>query len=63
MEKNTDIKKAARQHLEMETFFSGGLMPKTKQAQQQLKQTRQAQKNAAAELEKVADEVGKCHRC
>ncbi|MHC4069261.1 MAG: uracil-DNA glycosylase [Planctomycetota bacterium] len=63
MEENTDIKKAARQHLEMETFFSGGLMPKTKQAQQQLKQTRQAQKNAAAELEKINDEVGKCRRC
>jgi DNA polymerase len=59
MEKEVDINRVARQHLEMDDFFTGGFAAKTKAAQQQ--QDNSADK--ARELEKIADEVRKCCKC
>jgi len=65
MEKDVDINRVARQHLEMDVFFSGGFTPKAKASQPKLQpqQDNAAVANAAAELEKIADEVRQCHKC
>ena len=65
MEKNVDIHKAARQHLEMEQFFTGGsvIRPKTSQAESQQKTNDTNTAESAAELEKIADEVRQCQKC
>ena len=64
MEKDADINKVVRQHAEMERFFTG-FTPKRKNSPQQVPQQhdKAAEKNAAAELEKIADEVRRCHKC
>ncbi|MFA5251464.1 MAG: uracil-DNA glycosylase, partial [Phycisphaerae bacterium] len=64
MEKEIDINKTVRQHLEMEDFFSGGftLRAKTSEPKPQ-QQDSAASANAAAELEKIADEVRQCRKC
>lgn len=64
MEKDIDITKAARQHLEMEDFFTGGFVTKAKTSEsksQQKDNTNSADK--VAELEKIADEVSLCRKC
>jgi uracil-DNA glycosylase family 4 len=65
MEKNADIKKAVRQHLEMEQFFTGGvtIKPKTSPSESQQKADNAVAVEAAGELEKIADEVRKCQKC
>ncbi len=65
MKKNTDIKKAVRQHLEMEQFFTGGITvkPKTSPAESKQKADKAVAAEAAGELEKIADEVRQCHKC
>jgi len=62
MENNTDIKKVARQHLEMEQFFTGGftIKPKTSSSESQQKADKAV---ATGELEKIADEVHRCQKC
>jgi DNA polymerase len=60
MEKEVDINKAIRQHLEMDDFFTGGFTTKAKLSEPKPKQQRD---NAAAELEKIADEVRQCYKC
>jgi uracil-DNA glycosylase family 4 len=64
MKKDMDINRVARQHLQMDDFFSGGFTPKAKASQPKPQQQDHAVlANAAAELEKIADEVRKCHKC
>ncbi len=64
MEKDTDITKAARQHLEMENFFTGGFTTKAKTSEPKpQQQDGAASANAAAELEKIADETRQCRKC
>jgi uracil-DNA glycosylase family 4 len=66
MEKNTDINKAVRQHLEMEQFFTDGITIKPKispSEPQQKTDDKAAVEAAAGELEKIADEVRKCQKC
>jgi uracil-DNA glycosylase family 4 len=64
MKKDMDINRVARQHLQMDDFFSGGFTPKAKASQlKPLQQDHAVLANAAAELEKIADEVRKCCKC
>jgi len=64
MEKDIDITKAARQHLEMDDFFTGGFTTKAEASEPKLQQRDNAASvNAVAELEKIADEVRQCHKC
>ncbi|MHC4624082.1 MAG: uracil-DNA glycosylase [Planctomycetota bacterium] len=65
MEKDPDITKAVRQHVEMEEFLSGGSAVKGKtvplKPQQQEDVAAVAEK--AKELERIADEVRECCKC
>jgi DNA polymerase len=56
--KDTDHKKAIRQHLEMDDFFTGGFTAKAES-----KHTDNSAANVTAELEKIADEVHQCRKC
>jgi DNA polymerase len=64
MEKDVDINKVVRQHLEMEQSFAGfavkgkDRVPKPKQQVDAADVTRSAE-----ELEKIADEVRQCRKC
>jgi len=65
MGQDVNIDKVVRQHLEMEQFFSGfSLRGKagTPEPQQQ-KEDDMTTAQKAAELEKIAAEVNKCHEC
>jgi len=59
------INKAVRQHLEMDEFFTGGLTIKSEGAMSQSigGEDKEAIAQAGAELEKIAEEVGKCCKC
>jgi len=65
MEKDVDVNKVVRQHVEMEGFFTGGFAVRGEAApsepQQQKGNSDVAE--AARELEKVGDEVRQCHKC
>jgi uracil-DNA glycosylase family 4 len=64
MGKEPDINKAVRQHLEMDDFFTGGFAPKTKTSESEMSQQNdKSSANAAAELEKIAEEVRQCRKC
>jgi uracil-DNA glycosylase len=64
MEKEIDISKAVRQHIEMEDFFTGGFTTRAKTSEPKLQQRdNAASANAVAELEKIANEVRQCHKC
>jgi len=64
MEKDVDVTKVARQHLEMDDFFTGGFTTKAKVSEPKLsQQDNAASAGAAAELEKIADEVRQCRKC
>jgi DNA polymerase len=64
MEKETDINKTIRQHIEVENFFSGGFTPKAKPSETKLQQQESTDSaDAVAELEKIADEVRQCRKC
>lgn len=64
MEKEIDINKTVRQHIEMENFFTGGFTTKAKTPEPKpQQQNTKASANAAAELEKIADEVRQCRKC
>lgn len=69
MDKNVDLNKAARQHVEMEQFF-GGFTPKSKverlkpqEQEEQEKKSRMSIAQKAAELEKIAEEARQCCKC
>ena len=55
-------KKAVRQHLEMEDFFSGGLSVKSKNKQPPAEPARSTD-YITAELGKIAEEVRRCCKC
>jgi uracil-DNA glycosylase family 4 len=64
MEKEMDINKTVRQHIEMEDFFSGGFTPAAKAPESKSHQrdnTDSADKTA--ELNKIANEVNQCRKC
>ena len=64
MEKEVDINKVVRQHLEMEQFFTGfSLKGKAETHEQQDKEDSMAVAEKAAELEKIAEEVNQCRKC
>jgi len=65
MEKDIDITKVARQHLEMDDFFTGGFTTKAKASEPNLQQQENnaAVADAARKLEKIADEVHQCRKC
>lgn len=58
MEKNIDIAKAVRQHLEMDDFFAGGLAIKGQQITDD-----QASCDVEAELKEIACDIRKCRKC
>jgi len=63
MGKNVDINKVAKQHLEMDDFFTGGFSVKGNNAGQEQRGSNKAAADAAAELEKIAGEVHQCRKC
>jgi len=65
MEKEAHIKKAVRQHLEMEQFFTGGfaVKGKTTASEPPNQEDNMAATQKAAELEKIANEVCQCRKC
>jgi uracil-DNA glycosylase family 4 len=64
MGKNVDINKAARQHADMENFFTDGLTLKNSEVKQkQPEANKVAVAEAAKELEKVAEETRQCRKC
>ena len=63
MEKQADIKKVVRQHLEMDDFFTGGFAVKSQEPMQDQTKANEAAEDAAVELEKIADEVRQCRKC
>ncbi|MHC4169921.1 MAG: uracil-DNA glycosylase family protein, partial [Planctomycetota bacterium] len=59
-----DIRKAARQHLEMEQFLTGfALRGEPAACQTQDQEDNMAVADKAAELEKIAEEVRQCCKC
>ncbi len=64
MEKDVDINKVVRQHLEMEQFFTG-FTPKgkTNPPEPQEQDDGAAAAEAQKQLEKINEEVGRCRKC
>ena len=58
MEKEVDIRKVARQHVEMDDFFAGFSLKGD-----QVDQPETVNDNVAVVLEQIAEEVGKCQAC
>jgi uracil-DNA glycosylase family 4 len=64
MKEELDIKKVVRQHTEMERFLTDGFAIKGKAETPQPQQSRDKDApEAAAELEKIAEEVRQCRKC
>ncbi|MHC4648703.1 MAG: uracil-DNA glycosylase [Planctomycetota bacterium] len=64
MDKDPDISKVVRQHLEMNEFFTGGFAVKGKAVPLEPKSTENdAAAQAAAELERIASDVCGCRKC
>jgi DNA polymerase len=63
MEKDVNINKVVRQHLEMNEFFSGGFVPKGPNAMQEQTNTNEPAQDVTKELEAIADEVRQCRKC
>ena len=63
MEKDVDINKVARQHLEMDEFFTGGFAVKGQKVMRDQAESKESTINSAVELEKVADEACRCREC
>jgi DNA polymerase len=64
MEKDIDLNKIVRQHIEMEQFFTGFTLksgPETLEIREQEDTMIIAEK--AAELEKIAEQVNECRKC
>ena len=61
MREDADIKKVARQHLEMDDFFTGFSLKKDNLQQQQV--SMENNKQAEAVLEQIGDEIRQCRRC
>ena len=64
MEKDMDVTKVIKQHLEMEQFSSGfALKGKAGATEPQLQEDKMAAAEKSAELEKIAEEVNQCRKC
>lgn len=64
MEKDLDINKIVRQHIEMEQFFTGfSLKCRSEILEAQEQEDNMAVAEKAAELEKIAGEVNQCRQC
>ncbi len=64
MEKEVDVTKVVKQHLEMEQFFSGfALKGKAVPPEPKHQEDNMADAEKAAELEKIAEEVQQCRKC
>ncbi len=64
MEKDLDINKIVRQHIELERFFTGfTLKGKPEIHETQYQEDNMAVAEKAAELEKIAGEVNECRKC
>ena len=64
MEKDTNIINVVRQHLQMENFFTGGFMVRSNKTNSESHNIERVEdKQVKAELEKIAEEVSKCHKC
>ena len=61
--KDADLKKAVRQHLEMEDFFTGGFTIRGQKAMREQVETDEFADDVAKELEKLAAEVRQCRKC
>ncbi len=58
-----DINKVARQHFQMDEFFTGGFAVKGQKVMTDQAEPKESNNNSAFELEKVADEVRRCREC
>ncbi len=64
MQKDVDINKVVRQHLEMEQFFCGfTIKGNVEVSEQQKQEDNMAIAAKAAELERIAEEVHQCRKC
>jgi len=58
-----DINKVARQHFQMDEFFTGGFAVKGQKVMTDQAEPKESNNNSAVELEKIADEVRLCREC
>lgn len=64
MEKDVDINKVVRQHLDMEQFFTGFAVKSETDSPEQPEQDNSAPAaETIRELEKIADEIDRCRKC
>jgi DNA polymerase len=64
MKRDVDINKVARQHIEMDNFFTDGFTVKDSRAEQkQPEADKAAAAEAAKELDKIAEETRQCRKC
>jgi uracil-DNA glycosylase family 4 len=63
MAKQIDTNKVVRQHLEMDTFFSGGFVVKSQKSLSNETESAQKVQDTKAQLDEIAAEVHKCRKC
>lgn len=63
MKEDVNIGKVVRQHLEMDGFFTDGLAIRGQEAMSAKPETEESSTHAAAEIEKIANEVDRCRKC
>lgn len=63
MEEEIDIKKIARQHLEMDRFFAGDFTIKSEDGRVEERNLQVEAGEAARDMERIAGEVRACRRC
>jgi DNA polymerase len=63
MEKDVNITKVVRQHIEMDEFFTGGFAVKGPNIMQEKIETDEPAQDVANELKTIADEVRQCRKC
>lgn len=63
MAKQIDTNKVVRQHLEMDTFFSGGFVVKSQKSLRNETESAQKAQDTKAQLDEIAAEVRKCRKC
>jgi DNA polymerase len=63
MEKDTDMRKVIRQHIEMDEFFTGGFAVRRQNMMQEQQECEEPRSDAAPELESIAEEVRQCRKC
>ena len=63
MEKEIDIKKVARQHLEMDRFFAGDFAIKSEKGEVEDPDAQVESGEAAAKLEEIANQIRACCKC